>query len=155
MGKGYCPCNGRVPVKFDTLNMIWYYFFGLNNVAKATKHKGEDKGMNNQVVSQKMEGITLTTKANVWYDGKVISYTFRTPDGQRHSVGIIFPGNHKFQTACREKMQITTGALHVYGVPNVNVDDVFRVGAEFEVPANTQFRMVCDVPTEYICSFFD
>ena len=37
-------------------------------------------------------GVTAVAKANVYFDGKVVSHTIRTPDGGKKTLGLIYPG---------------------------------------------------------------
>ena len=46
------------------------------------------------------DNVTVTTKANVYFDGKVISHGILLADGRKKSLGIIFPGEYHFGTVC-------------------------------------------------------
>ena len=52
------------------------------------------------------EGIALVAKANVYFDGKVVSHSFRLTDGTRKTAGLIFPGTFHFGTEQAERMHV-------------------------------------------------
>ncbi len=100
-------------------------------------------------------GVTFAAKANVYFDGKVVSHTFRLPDGTRKTAGIIYPGKYHFGTDKAERMEIIAGAC---AVKLDGRTDTQRHGAGqvFEVPAKSGFDI--EVPAglcEYICTFLD
>ena len=104
-------------------------------------------------IQQEYPGVTLVAKANVYFDGKVVSHAFRLPDGSRKTAGIIFPGKFHFGTDKAERMEIIAGAC---AVKLDGRTDTRRHGAGqvFEVPAKSGFDI--EVPAglcEYICTF--
>ena len=104
-------------------------------------------------IQQEYPGVTLVAKANVYFDGKVVSHAFRLPDGSRKTAGIIFPGKFHFGTDKAERMEIIAGAC---AVKLDGRTDTRRHGAgeAFEVPAKSGFDI--EVPAglcEYICTF--
>jgi uncharacterized protein YaiE (UPF0345 family) len=42
--------------------------------------------------------VTVTTKANVYFDGKVVSHTVLLADGAKKTLGLIYPGAYHFNT---------------------------------------------------------
>jgi len=64
-------------------------------------------------VRVELKGVTVLAKANVFFDGKVVSHTVLTADNTRKSVGIIFPGKFHFGTDKAERMEITAGECEV------------------------------------------
>ena len=38
---------------------------------------------------EKFDGVSVATRANVYFDGKCVSHTVLLPDGARKSVGVI------------------------------------------------------------------
>ncbi len=59
------------------------------------------------------ENVKVVAKANVYYDGKVLSHAFFMPDGSRKTLGILFPGEYEFGTGDAEIMEPTAGKLTV------------------------------------------
>ena len=98
-----------------------------------------------------IDGVNLDVKANIYFDGKVVSYTFFIPDWSRRTVGIIFPGKYEFKTDHPENMFVTSGFLEVSiaGAPQFYC----RANEAFDVPRNTKFQVICGLPVEYICTY--
>ncbi|MEI7728371.1 MAG: pyrimidine/purine nucleoside phosphorylase [Verrucomicrobiota bacterium] len=99
--------------------------------------------------------VTAVAKANVYFDGKVVSHTILFPDQTKKTLGLIYPGKYHFGTDKAERMEIVAGAGQVKldGQPGVNE---YSGGTAFEVPAKSGFDI--EVKTgicEYICSFLN
>lgn len=54
-------------------------------------------------------GVTVVAKANIYFDGKVVSHTILFPDGSKKTLGLIYPGPFHFGTAKAERMEIVAG----------------------------------------------
>lgn len=97
--------------------------------------------------------VTAVAKANVYFDGKVVSHTILLPDGSRKTLGVIYPGSYHFGTAAAERMEITDGACAVVldgQAKSVN----YAAGGQFEVPGQSGFTItVADGLCQYVCSF--
>ena len=100
-----------------------------------------------------LENVTVTAKANVYFDGKVVSHTLALPGGGRKTLGLIYPGTYHFGTELAELMEITAGACAVT-LDGENDTRSYVTGSTFEVPANSGFTISADSGIcEYICSF--
>ncbi len=98
-------------------------------------------------------GVTVHTKANIYFDGRVISHTVMMPDGAKKTLGLIYPGSYHFGTGAPERMEVVAGACRVTLDGQTNVQD-YAAGTYFDVPGKSGFTI--EVPTgicEYICSF--
>ena len=98
-------------------------------------------------------GVTAVAKANVYFDGKVVSHSILFPDGSRKSLGLIYPGKFHFGTDAAERMEITVGqcVVKLDGKPDMSV---YSAGQLFEVPAKSGFDIeVKSGICEYVCSF--
>lgn len=98
-------------------------------------------------------GVTLVAKANIFFDGKVVSHAFQLADGTRKTAGVIFPGTFHFGTNQAERMQITAGEclVKVDGQPDAKR---YAAGQQFEVAAQSGFDIeVTAGLCEYICTF--
>ena len=42
--------------------------------------------------------VTAVAKANVFFDGRVVSHSILLPDGTRKTLGLIYPGQFHFKT---------------------------------------------------------
>lgn len=97
--------------------------------------------------------VTAVTKANVYFDGKVVSHSILFPDGSRKTLGLIYPGSFHFGTDKAERMEIVAGSCEVKldGRSEVNH---YSAGQAFDVPAKSGFDIeVRSGICEYICSF--
>jgi uncharacterized protein YaiE (UPF0345 family) len=98
-------------------------------------------------------GVTVHTKANVYFEGKVVSHTVLMPDGAKKTLGLIYPGSYHFGTGAPERMEIVAGACRVTLDGSPGVKD-YPAGTFFDVPGKSGFTIeVKDGICEYICSF--
>jgi purine/pyrimidine-nucleoside phosphorylase len=101
----------------------------------------------------KFDGVSVVTKANVYFDGKVVSHTVNFPDGSKKTVGLIYPGSFTFTTAAAEVMAIVAGACRVRLKGESGWKD-YAAGTAFSVPANSAFDVAVESGiAEYVCSF--
>lgn len=104
-------------------------------------------------IPQQFTNITVLTKANVYFEGKVVSHTVVFVDGSKKTVGLIYPGTFHFGTQAAERMEIAAGNCRVKLDGQSQWKD-YTAGQLFEVPANSGFDIeVKTVICEYICSF--
>lgn len=97
--------------------------------------------------------VTVDAKANVYFDGKVVSHTVHFADGTKKTLGLIYPGKFHFGTAAPERMEIIAGACEVILDGTSDVIAV-EAGSSFDVAGNSGFTItVDDCICEYICSF--
>jgi len=47
---------------------------------------------------EKIDGVSVTTQANVYFDGKCVSHSLTQADGTKLSVGVILPATLTFNT---------------------------------------------------------
>lgn len=98
-------------------------------------------------------GVTAVTKANVYFDGKVVSHSILFPDGSKKTLGLIYPGKFHFGTDQAELMEIVAGSCTVKLDGQTEVK-TYAAGTAFEVPAKSGFDIeVSSGIAEYICSF--
>ena len=64
-------------------------------------------------VPQQFAGVTVATRANVYFDGRVVSHSITFPDQSRKTLGLIFPGKFHFGTQAAEIMEIVNGSCGV------------------------------------------
>jgi uncharacterized protein YaiE (UPF0345 family) len=99
------------------------------------------------------QNVTVDAKANVYFDGKVVSHTVRFSDGSKKTLGLIYPGKYHFGTAAPERMEIIAGACEVVLDGTADVISV-EEGSSFDVAGNSGFTIKVDhCICEYICSF--
>ncbi|HEY4245766.1 MAG TPA: pyrimidine/purine nucleoside phosphorylase [Lacunisphaera sp.] len=98
-------------------------------------------------------GVTVHTKANVYFDGRVISHTVMMSDGAKKTLGLIYPGSYHFGTGAPERMEVVAGACRVTLDGQTKVQD-YAGGTYFDVPGKSGFTIeVAAGICEYICSF--
>ena len=102
---------------------------------------------------EKFQHVTVLTKANVYFDAKVISHTVLFADGSKKTLGLIHPGTFKFDTGAAELMEIVAGVCRVK-LPGASDWTTYSAGTSFNVPAKSSFEIAVEQGlAEYICSF--
>ena len=97
--------------------------------------------------------LAITAKANVYFEGKVVSHSLTTEEGESKSIGLIFPGSYHFGTGAPERMDIISGSCKVV-VDGTSETLEVDAGSAFEVAGNSGFTItVEDCICEYICSY--
>ncbi len=104
-------------------------------------------------IPTQFNGVTALTKANIYFDGKVVSHTLIATDGSKTTLGLIYPGSYHFGTGAPERMEIVAGACRVT-LDGQTTTTAYPAGTLFEVAGNSGFTIeVADGICEYICSF--
>jgi uncharacterized protein YaiE (UPF0345 family) len=104
-------------------------------------------------IPTEFRGVTAVAKANVYFDGKVVSHSILFPDGSKKTLGLIYPGKFHFGTEKAELMEIVAGACSVKLDGQGSVTD-YSAGQSFQVAAKSGFDIeVKSGLCEYICSF--
>jgi uncharacterized protein YaiE (UPF0345 family) len=102
---------------------------------------------------EQLDHVTLTLKANIYFDGGVVSHTVTDQAGARRTVGIIRPGNYHFNTDAPERMDLIAGACKVK-LAGEKEWKAYREGQVFLVGAKSSFDITVDSGlTEYLCTF--
>lgn len=97
--------------------------------------------------------VTAVAKANVYFDGKVVSHSILFPDGSKKTLGVIFPGSFHFGTDKAERMELVAGQC-VVTMDGQQKAVSYSAGQAFEVPAKSGFTIeVKSGLCEYVCSF--
>ncbi len=100
----------------------------------------------------KFESVNIVKTANIYFDGKVTSRTVEFADGSIRTLGIMLPGEYKFNTGKPELMEIQSGQLSYCLAGETQWHDV-RGGQSFNVPGNSYFELKVTQVADYICSF--
>ena len=96
--------------------------------------------------------VTVVAKANVYFDGKVVSHTVLFPDASKKTLGVVYPGSFHFKTAVPERMEIVSGDCLVTLDGETETEE-YVASQHFEVPGNSGFTIeVKKGLCEYICS---
>ena len=97
--------------------------------------------------------VSVVAKANVYFNGRVVSHTILFPDNSKKTLGLIYDGSYHFGTEAAERMEITDGACQVV-LDGQTESKSYAAGSSFEVPANSGFTItVAEGICQYICSF--
>ncbi len=97
------------------------------------------------------DNVSVSKKANVYFDGKCVSHSIQLADGSRKSVGVILPSTLTFNTDAPERMEIIAGR----GRYKLAGGDWKTVGAgdSFDVPGKSSFDIEPAEPLHYVCHF--
>ncbi|MEJ6621223.1 MAG: pyrimidine/purine nucleoside phosphorylase [Opitutae bacterium] len=99
--------------------------------------------------------VSVEAKANIYFDGKVVSHSIVLKDGAKKTLGLIYPGSFHFNTDQAERMEIISGRCKV--VQDDSEETIsYLANDSFDVPAKSGFKIeVNEGICEYICSFID
>jgi uncharacterized protein YaiE (UPF0345 family) len=100
----------------------------------------------------KISGVTVTTQANVYFDGKCVSHGITLADGTKKSVGVILPPTLTFNTGAPEIMECVAGACE-YKLAGSEQWVKSSAGEKFSIPANSKFDIRVTDAYHYICHF--
>lgn len=104
-------------------------------------------------MSAEFSGVTAVAKANVYFDGKVVSHTIRFPDGSKKTLGLIYPGQYHFSTDAPERMDVVAGDCEVQ-LDGTERWIAYPAGTSFHVAGKSGFDIrVGSGIAEYVCSF--
>jgi len=104
-------------------------------------------------IPTEFRNVTAVAKANVYFDGKVVSHSILFADGSKKTLGLIYPGKFHFGTDKAERMEIVAGQC-VVKLDGQSQVATCAAGQLFEVPAKSGFDIeVASGICEYICSF--
>ena len=104
-------------------------------------------------VPTQFSDATVTAKANVYFNGDVVSHTVVLPGNVKKTLGLIRPGSFHFNTGAPERMEIVAGTCEV-SLDGKTGSNVYAAGTHFDVPGNSGFTIkVSSGLCEYICSF--
>ena len=104
------------------------------------------------MTTEKIDGVSVTTKANVYFDGKCVSHSIQFADGSKKSVGVILPATLTFNTGAPEVMECTAGACE-YKLAGSDAWVQSTAGPQFSVPGNSSFEIRVTEAYHYICHF--
>lgn len=98
-------------------------------------------------------GVSVVTKANIYFEGKVVSHTVLFTDNSKKTLGLIYPGSFHFGTGAPERMEIVAGSCRVK-IDGSGETHEYGAGQFFDVPGKSGFDIqVTSGICEYICSF--
>jgi uncharacterized protein YaiE (UPF0345 family) len=104
------------------------------------------------MTTETIDGVAVTTKANVYFDGKCVSHGITLADGTKKSVGVILPATLTFNTGAPEIMECVAGACE-YKLAGSDQWLKSAAGQKFSVPGNSKFEIRVADAYHYICHF--
>ena len=94
----------------------------------------------------------VTTRANVYFDGKCVSHSVVLADGSKKSVGVVLPAQLTFKTGSPEIMECVAGGCE-YRLAGSDSWHSSAPGEKFSVPGNSSFDIRVAEAYHYICHF--
>ena len=104
------------------------------------------------MTTEKIDNVSLTTQANVYFDGKCVSHGFTLADGTKKSVGVILPASLTFNTGAPELMECVAGSCE-YKLAGSDAWVTSSAGESFSVHGNSKFDIRVTEAYHYICHF--
>ena len=104
------------------------------------------------MATEKIDGVSVTTQANVYFDGKCVSHGITFADGTKKSVGVVLPASLTFNTGAPEIMECVAGSCE-YQLAGTDGWLKSGPGDKFAVPGNSSFNIRVTEAYHYICHF--
>ncbi len=104
------------------------------------------------MTTEKIDNISVITRANVYFDGKCVSHGITLADGSKKSVGVILPATLTFNTGAPEIMECVAGGCD-YKLAGSERWVKSAVGEKFSVPGNSRFDIRVSDAYHYICHY--
>lgn len=98
------------------------------------------------------ENVTAIAKANLYFEGNVVSHTIHLANGERKTLGVIKPGSYRFDTHAAELMEIIDGSCDVT-LEGSETKQTHAAGSSFNVPAQSAFNLQSPTGCQYVCSY--
>jgi len=104
------------------------------------------------MTTETIANIAVTTKANVYFDGKCVSHNITYPDGTKKSVGVVLPSTLTFNTGAPEIMECVGGSCE-YKLAGTDAWIASGLGEKFSVSGNSKFDIRVTEAYHYVCHF--
>jgi uncharacterized protein YaiE (UPF0345 family) len=104
------------------------------------------------MTTEKFDNVSVTTQANVYFDGKCVSHGITLADGTKKSVGVVLPSSLTFNTGAPEIMECVGGSCE-YKLKGSNDWLPSKAGEKFSIPGNSSFDIRVTGTYHYICHF--
>jgi uncharacterized protein YaiE (UPF0345 family) len=103
-------------------------------------------------MSTHLDHVSVSKKANIYFDGKCISHSVVYPDNTRKTIGVILPASLTFSTDAPEVMEIVEGKCRVRVGPDGEWKN-YEGGQQFRVPGRSSFDIEVLEAVHYVCHF--
>ena len=104
------------------------------------------------MTTEKIDGVSVSTQASVYFDGKCVSHGITFPDGTKKSVGVVLPATLTFNTGAPEIMECVAGGCE-YRLAGSDAWHKSGPGERFGIPANSSFDIRVAEAYHYICHY--
>lgn len=104
------------------------------------------------MITEKFDGVSVKTQANVYFDGKCVSHNITLPDGTQKSIGVVLASTLTFNTGAPEIMECVAGSCE-YRLDGNSAWNSSTAGETFKVPGNSKFDIRVTNAYHYICHF--
>ena len=104
------------------------------------------------MTTEQIDGVSVTTRANVYFDGKCVSHSITLADGTKKSVGVVLPASLTFNTGAPEIMECVAGGCE-YKLAGSSEWKQSGPGDRFSVPGNSSFEIRVAEAFHYICHY--
>ena len=104
------------------------------------------------MTTSSIDNVSITTQANIYFDGKCVSHGITLADGSKRTVGVVLPATLTFNTGAPEIMECVAGGCDykLAGSPSWQTS---VAGDRFSVPGNSSFEIRVTEAYHYICHF--
>jgi uncharacterized protein YaiE (UPF0345 family) len=99
-----------------------------------------------------IDGVSVSTQASVYFDGKCVSHGITYPDGTKKSVGVVLPATLTFGTGAPEIMECVAGSCE-YKLAGSQDWVKSSPGEKFSVPGNSKFDIRVTEAYHYLCHY--
>ncbi len=99
-----------------------------------------------------ISNVSVSTQANVYFDGKCVSHGITLADGTKKSVGVILPSTLTFSTGAPEIMECVAGSCE-YKLAGSDTWLRSGPGERFSIPGQSSFEIRVTEAYHYICHF--
>jgi len=98
------------------------------------------------------DNVSVSKRANVYFDGKCVSHNIVLADGSKKSVGVILPATLQFNTGAPEVMELLEGKCRITLAGSSEAVS-YEGGQSFDVPGNSAFQIEVLETLHYVCHF--
>ncbi|MGX9462152.1 pyrimidine/purine nucleoside phosphorylase [Shewanella sp. A14] len=99
-----------------------------------------------------LDNVSVAKKANVYFNGKVVSRSIVLADGSKQTLGVVMPGEYEFATAQGEIMQVISGEFDVL-LPGQTEWVAYAAESQFTLAPNVSFSIRTEQISEYCCQY--
>ena len=104
------------------------------------------------MTTSSIDNVSITTQANIYFDGKCVSHGITLADGSKRTVGVVLPATLTFNTGAPEIMECVAGSCD-YKLAGSPTWVKSLAGDKFSIPGNSSVEIRVSEAYHYICHF--